>query len=696
MKCTMRATPLGMMAMFGAAVLLLGCPDEPTDPPTPPVEEDAGPTPDEDVTGGDASVPEDAGPDAGPALDVVEPDASEDAGTPDTGPLDVDEPDAESPDVEPVDVDAPQPDGDEADTTGQDAEIEDVEAPEVDAPPADVEASEVDAPTTDVEAPEVDQPDVEAPEVDQPDAAVPDVGPPADVEAPDVIEPEVSVPDVEAPEVGQPDVEAPEVTQPDVGPPDAGGPDVVEPPPSQDESQALEFLNHATTTKGVLLGQVGLSGSAPNAILEFKVGPDQEPGTADDGVFLTIDDLDALSGVALKTVNKIIAFARNWTPEILDPVLVLLNGPVSAVELAEQAGLSTKAASNLVDYREGDDGALGTDDDQIFHSRWDVDNVPFVGPATMEALEQHAGLGTQELLGSGTVAHLLSVAFNDVGEALIVGTPLGGDPHILWFTPFGEGSIGGDDPYEFIPIEDVPETMNAAAFSPDGSLAIMVGEAAGLFLFDPFGSSINFVPVSGVDTLTDVVFGPTGTEAYATSPDAGVILQYDVVSESAFEYAAIEVVALAVSQSAAYQLLAVGAGGAASAWDAEGNLTDLTLGTGETLFAAFWGAGGFDIGGELGVAAVAGAGAEGSWTRLPSRTLRDVAAGAVSNDGTWLLLVGSDGLMLRYDLVTGVVAPLTAPVKADLNDVGFADDGTALIVGANGTVIHYTPEPVAP
>ncbi|MFT7625024.1 MAG: hypothetical protein ACI9WU_004215 [Myxococcota bacterium] len=77
------------------------------------------------------------------------------------------------------------------------------------------------------------------------------------------------------------------------------------------EAKALEMRNDPSTTKGVLLGQIGLGGAAPGAIVAFKAGPDEATGADDDQTFASIDALDALAGIGATTLDKILAFALN-------------------------------------------------------------------------------------------------------------------------------------------------------------------------------------------------------------------------------------------------------------------------------------------------------------------------------------------------------------------------------------------------
>ena len=78
--------------------------------------------------------------------------------------------------------------------------------------------------------------------------------------------------------------------------------------------------------------------------------------------------------------------------------------------------------------------------------------------------------------------------------------------------------------------------------------------------------------------------------------------------------------------------------------------------------------------------------------RRATRRLLTIRAGAASADGSYVLLVGHSGLVMRWDVATGKLGPITSPFKTvDYAGVAFAPDGTALIVGDGGVIVQYTP-----
>ncbi len=74
------------------------------------------------------------------------------------------------------------------------------------------------------------------------------------------------------------------------------------------------------------------------------------------------------------------------TPESVG-VLGFLNAPTTTfLVLDEQVPLDRRAAENLIAHRDGADGVPGTADDNPFDDIAEVDDVPYVGPATLAKL----------------------------------------------------------------------------------------------------------------------------------------------------------------------------------------------------------------------------------------------------------------------------------------------------------------------
>jgi hypothetical protein len=73
-----------------------------------------------------------------------------------------------------------------------------------------------------------------------------------------------------------------------------------------------------------------------------------------------------------------------------DAILSLLNDTDTTAETLQALGLRSSAAYHLVHARLGADGVPGTGDDPLYTSLQDVDAVPYVGPVTLEILEDWA------------------------------------------------------------------------------------------------------------------------------------------------------------------------------------------------------------------------------------------------------------------------------------------------------------------
>ncbi|MFT6161710.1 MAG: phosphatidylserine/phosphatidylglycerophosphate/cardiolipin synthase-like enzyme [Myxococcota bacterium] len=66
--------------------------------------------------------------------------------------------------------------------------------------------------------------------------------------------------------------------------------------------------------------------------------------------------------------------------------LALVNDPASTAEALKALGVHSRAATNIVSARVGEDGAAGTSDDVSFLVLKDVDDVSYVGPVAMAQL----------------------------------------------------------------------------------------------------------------------------------------------------------------------------------------------------------------------------------------------------------------------------------------------------------------------
>ncbi|HIN85264.1 MAG TPA: hypothetical protein EYN06_02205 [Myxococcales bacterium] len=163
-----------------------------------------------------------------------------------------------------------------------------------------------------------------------------------------------------------------------------------------DVPQVLQFLNHITTTRKTLKNDCGVTSTQSNNIISHRNGPDDVLGSADDDLFDNIDELDSVSYIGPKTIDKLQAFASAWIP--LDPAKVLeqkvidfLNHETTTESLLDtKVGLTSTAAKYLIEHRNGVDGKYGTADDDPFDSLQEVDDVKYVGESALTKIKDYA------------------------------------------------------------------------------------------------------------------------------------------------------------------------------------------------------------------------------------------------------------------------------------------------------------------
>lgn len=90
----------------------------------------------------------------------------------------------------------------------------------------------------------------------------------------------------------------------------------------------------------------------------------------------------------------------------LAEILTLVNNPALDASAYKGMGLHSRAASNIVAYRNGADGLAGTDDDEVIDTLRELDDISFVGPKALEQLI--AAVGEVEC-DDCTIENLLSL-----------------------------------------------------------------------------------------------------------------------------------------------------------------------------------------------------------------------------------------------------------------------------------------------
>lgn len=81
---------------------------------------------------------------------------------------------------------------------------------------------------------------------------------------------------------------------------------------------------------------------------------------------------------------------REGTVEARAVLLLVNDGSVTSDELLREARVKQSVGDALVAHRDGPDGAFGTDDDDLFDTVREVDEIPGIGPATIKRLYEYA------------------------------------------------------------------------------------------------------------------------------------------------------------------------------------------------------------------------------------------------------------------------------------------------------------------
>ncbi|MFT7625025.1 MAG: hypothetical protein ACI9WU_004216, partial [Myxococcota bacterium] len=100
-----------------------------------------------------------------------------------------------------------------------------------------------------------------------------------------------------------------------------------------------------------------------------------------------------------------------------------------------------------------------------------------------------------------------------------MGTPVAGTPHVLWMTPFCEDCFSGDEvdgnvTLSITVISGVEEGLTAAAFEPSGQLAVLVGEAPGVFFYTSGAGEVTHEPLAGSQGFVEATWSADGSVVY--------------------------------------------------------------------------------------------------------------------------------------------------------------------------------------
>lgn len=151
----------------------------------------------------------------------------------------------------------------------------------------------------------------------------------------------------------------------------------------------LDLVNDPATDTALLDDDVGLDARAAQEIIELRNGLDDAYPSGDDGVFHSLEELDAVAYVGPSALGKLRDWALAHPPapgELVEGVMfsgaeieAIVWGLAGATEdeLDDVVGLSSNAAHNLA--TSGPYATLA-----------EVGAVPYVGPATLETLRDYA------------------------------------------------------------------------------------------------------------------------------------------------------------------------------------------------------------------------------------------------------------------------------------------------------------------
>ena len=98
------------------------------------------------------------------------------------------------------------------------------------------------------------------------------------------------------------------------------------------------------------------------------------------------------------------------SPEALGVLALVNDAAMTAAKLKSEAGVTARVAGNIVKHRDGADGVAGTADDDTYTTLHELDAIPYVGPATLNALLELAR--DRGLVGGGGSGAKVSVIFS--------------------------------------------------------------------------------------------------------------------------------------------------------------------------------------------------------------------------------------------------------------------------------------------
>lgn len=151
--------------------------------------------------------------------------------------------------------------------------------------------------------------------------------------------------------------------------------------------QILAFLQSCETTFDILDGAVGLDRDAATNLIEFRDAGDQTCGTADDGKYKTLDDVDAITQVGDQTMLDILSYVEGGADGV---------GEWEGVEFtADEQVSALDIANNATEAQLHDEAGLAADEAaNIVNTRWidsmdELANVSQIGPSAMQNIKDY-------------------------------------------------------------------------------------------------------------------------------------------------------------------------------------------------------------------------------------------------------------------------------------------------------------------
>ena len=179
--------------------------------------------------------------------------------------------------------------------------------------------------------------------------------------------------------------------------PAQGLPTLPVPEASEDELQALDFLNDPATDFRTLDQEVGINRRGARNLMAHRNGPDGIFPSYDDDTFQTLAEVERVRYVGPVSVQKILDFARD---RMVDPGVMVEGVLFSAIdeeavlwglsranveELTYEIGIASHAAEGII--------SAGPHDSIV-----DVAAIEYVGQATLLSLLHHAPVWADEML----------------------------------------------------------------------------------------------------------------------------------------------------------------------------------------------------------------------------------------------------------------------------------------------------------